>query len=54
MPGKRIEELDFLKCVLILSVVTMQEFGTFVNPDTAAAIGVEIPQEIADSATMLP
>ena len=23
MPGKRIEELDFLKCVLILSVVTM-------------------------------
>lgn len=37
-----------------LPVVTMQEFGTFVNPDTAAAIGVEIPQEIADSATMLP
>lgn len=36
-----------------LPVVTMEEFGTFINPDTAEAIGIEIPQEIADSATML-
>lgn len=36
-----------------LPVVTMEEFGTFINPETAKAIGVEIPEEIASQASML-
>ena len=36
-----------------LPVETLSEFGTYINPDTAQQIGVEIPQEIAEKATML-
>ncbi len=32
---------------------TLNQFGTFINPNTAKAIGIEIPQEIAQTATML-
>lgn len=34
-------------------VETLDEFGTFINQSTAEAIGVEIPAEIADNATMM-
>lgn len=34
-------------------VETLDEFGTFINKSTAEAIGVEIPAEIADNATLM-
>lgn len=34
-------------------VETLDEFGTFINESTAEAIGVEIPAEIADNATLM-
>ena len=32
---------------------TLSEFGTYINQTTAEQIGVEIPQEIAETATIL-
>lgn len=34
-------------------VESLDEFGTFINKSTAEAIGVEIPAEIADNATLM-
>ena len=36
-----------------LPVETLSEFGTYINQTTAEQIGVEIPQEIAETATIL-
>lgn len=36
-----------------IPVETLDEFGTFINKSTAEAIGVEIPAEIADNATLM-